>query len=62
MPIGAQAVAQHLSVAPVIFGAGDGETVTEPIELLGIDRIHTKTAFQQGFDDGAVGYFDCYPN
>jgi hypothetical protein len=37
VPIGAQAVGQHVSVAPVILGAGHGEAVAEPIELLGID-------------------------
>ena len=36
VPIGAQAVGQHMSVAPVIFGAGHGEAVAEPVELLGI--------------------------
>ena len=46
VPISAQAVGQHVSVAPIIFGAGDGETVTEPIELAGIDPIDAKTAFQ----------------
>ena len=62
VPIGAQAVGQHMSVAPVIFGAGHGEAVAEPIELLGIDPIDAKTAFQQGLDDRAVGRFDGHPN
>ena len=62
MPIGAQAVAQHVSVAPVILGAGHGEAVAEPIELLGIDPKDAKTAFQQGFDDGALRHFDGHPN
>ena len=51
-----------MSVAPVILDVGHGETVAEPIELLGIDPIDTKTAFQQGFDNRAVGYFDGHPN
>jgi len=62
MPIGAQAVAQHVSVAPVILGAGHGEAVAEPIELLGIDPIDAETAFQQGFDDGALRHFDGHPD
>src|SRR6266436_5798614 len=62
VPIGAQAVGQHVSVAPVVLGAGHGEAVAEPVELLGIDPIHAKTAFQQGFDDRAVRHFDCHPN
>src|SRR5262245_32201925 len=32
VPIGAQAVAQHVSVAPVILGAGHGEAAAEPID------------------------------
>src|SRR5882672_6854489 len=51
-----------MSVAPVIFGAGHGEAVAEPVELLGIDPIDAKTAFQQGFDDRALGHFDGHPN
>src|SRR5882672_304038 len=51
-----------MSVAPVIFGAGDGEAVAEPVELLGIDPIDAKTAFQQGFDDRALRHFDRHPN
>ena len=62
MPIGAQAVGQHVSVAPVILGAGHGEAVAEPIELLGIDGIDAKSAFQQGFDDRALRHFDGHPN
>ena len=62
MPIGAQAVAQHVSVAPIILGAGHGEAVAEPIELLGIDPIDAETAFQQGFDDRALRHFDGHPN
>src|SRR6266853_6369215 len=60
--IGAQAVGQHVSVAPVIFGAGHGEAVAEPVELLGIDPIDAKAAFQQGFDDGALRHFDGHAN
>src|SRR6202035_4943399 len=41
---------------------GHGEAVAEPVELLGIDPMDAKTAFQQGFDDRAVRHFDGYPN
>src|SRR5438132_6883495 len=51
-----------MSVAPIILGAGHGEAVTEPVELLGIDPIDAKTAFQQGFDDRALRHFDGHPN
>jgi len=51
-----------VSVAPVIRGACHGEAVAEPIELLGIDAVDAKTAFQQGLDDRAVGHFDGHPN
>src|ERR1700730_7598825 len=51
-----------MSVAPVIFGTRHGEAVAEPIELLGIDPIDAKTAFQQGFDDRTVRHFDGHPN
>src|SRR6476660_10497716 len=51
-----------MSVAPVIFSAGHGEAVAEPVELLGIDPIDAKAAFQQGFGDRAVGSFDGHPN
>src|SRR5438552_276716 len=43
-------------------GAGHREAVAESIELLGIDAIDAKTAFQQGFDDRALGHFDGHPN
>src|SRR6266446_971838 len=62
VPIGAQAVGQHVSVAPVIFGAGHGEAVAEPVELLRIDPIDAKTTFQQGFDDRTLRHFDGHPN
>jgi len=56
--IGAQAVGQHLGVAPVVFGTGDGEAVAEPIKLLGIDRMNLKATFQQRFNHGAVRRLD----
>ena len=56
--IGAQAVGLDMGVAAIVLGAGDGEAVAEPIELLGIDRIHLETAFQQCFDDRAVRHLD----
>src|ERR1700720_710654 len=36
--------------------------VAEPVELLGIDPIDAKTAFQQGFDDRTLRHFDGHPN
>src|SRR5207245_3519594 len=42
--------------------ARNGEAVAEPIELFGIDPIDAKPAFQQGFDDRALGHFDGHPN
>jgi hypothetical protein len=62
VPIGAQAVAQHVSVAPVVLGAGHGEAIAEPIDLLGIDPVDAKTAFQQGLYYGAMRRFDCHPD
>ena len=43
-------------------GAGPGEAVAEPIELLGIDPINAKIAFRQGFDDRTLRHFDGHPN
>ena len=58
VPIGTQAIRQHMGVTPVVLGAGDREAVSEPVELLGVDRVDLEAALQQGFDHGPVRHFD----
>jgi hypothetical protein len=58
MPVGTQRIAQHMRVAPVILGTGDGETVAEAIELLRVDHVDRETAFEQRLDNRAVRHLD----
>ena len=58
MPVGSQGVGEHVGIAAVVLGAGDGESIAEAVELLGVDRIDLETALQQDFDDGTVRHLD----
>jgi hypothetical protein len=57
-PIGAQGIAQDEGVASIIFGAGDGVTVAESVELLGVDGEDVKAALEHGLDDGPARNLD----
>jgi hypothetical protein len=54
VPVGAQGVAEHMGVATVVLGTGDGEAVTEAVELLWVNRIDQKATFEQRLDNRAV--------
>jgi len=58
MPVGAQRVGEHVGVAAVVLGAGDGVAIAEAVELLGIDRIDLEAALEQDLDDGTVRRLD----
>ena len=60
MPVGAQGIGKDLRIAPVILGAGHSEAVAEAVELLRVDRVYLEPAFEQGFDNRPVRYFDRY--
>src|SRR5262249_43767355 len=58
VPVGAQAVAENMSIAAVVLGPGHRETIAEAVKLLWIDRIDLKTAFEQRFDNRAMRHLD----
>src|SRR5215467_146225 len=57
-PIGPQRIGKHLGITAVILGTGRRETITEAIELLGIDSVDVEATLEQRFDDGAMWNFD----
>ena len=58
MPVGSQGVGEHVGIAAVVLGAGDGELIAEAVELFGVDRIDLETALEQDLDDGTVRHLD----
>ena len=56
--IGSQRVRQDEGVAAIIFGAGDGVTVAEAIQLFGVDGEHGEVLFEQRFDHSSAWNFD----
>ena len=58
MAIGAQGAGEHMGVAAVVLGAGDGEAVAEAVELLGVDGMDGEALLEQGVDHGAVRHLD----
>jgi hypothetical protein len=60
VPVSAQGVAEHMGVATVVLNTGDGEAVSEAVELLWVNRIHQKAAFEQRLDNWAVWHLDGY--
>src|SRR5208337_1545222 len=58
MPVGSQGVGEHVGIAAIVLGAGDGESIAEAVELFGVDRIDLETALEQDLDDGTVRRLD----
>jgi hypothetical protein len=58
MPIRAQPGRCDPGIAPVVLGPGDADAVTQPVELLGIDRVHGKAAVQQGIHHRPVRHLN----
>src|SRR5215467_11677414 len=56
--VGAQAVAEDMSIAAVVLGSGDGKPIAEAVELLRVDRVDAKPTFEQRFDNRAVRHLD----
>ena len=56
--ISSQRVGQNESVTTIVLGPGYAMTITEPVQLLGIDRKHSIVALQEGLAQGAVRDFD----
>jgi hypothetical protein len=57
--IGAQRIGEPLGVTVFVLGTRRRETITEAIELLGIDGIDVETTRERRLDDGAMRHFDC---
>jgi hypothetical protein len=57
-PIGTDGVGKDKGIAPVILGSRDTVTITEPVQLLGINRKDMEASFEQSFDDRATRHFD----
>ena len=55
MPIRAQPGRCDSGIAPVVLGPGDADAITQPLELLGIDRVHGKAAVQKASTTGPCG-------
>jgi hypothetical protein len=47
-----------MGVATVVLSTGDGEAVSEAVELLWVNRIDQKAAFEQRLDNRAVWHLD----
>src|SRR5215831_11907447 len=47
-----------MSIAAVVLGSGDGKPIAEAVELLRVDRVDAKPAFEQRFDNRAVRHLD----
>jgi hypothetical protein len=58
IPVGSKGVRQNEGVAAVVLGSGGGMSVTEAIELLGVDGEYGDAAFKQGLHDGSTRCFD----
>ena len=58
VPVGPQAVAEHMSIAAIILGASHGEPIAKTVELLRVDRVNLKTAFEQRLDNRAMRHLD----
>src|SRR5271166_322171 len=58
MTVGSQRVGEHVGIAAIVLGAGDGESIAEAVELFGVDRIDLETALEQDLDDGAMRRLD----
>ena len=57
-PVGAHAIAHHVGVPTVILRTGHAVPVAQAVELLRIDRVHDKSAIDQGIDYRAVRHLD----
>ena len=55
-----KSIGQDESVPSVVFGAADTMSVTESVELFGIDGEDGDAAFEQGLDDCSMWLFDSY--
>jgi len=60
--IGAQSGRCDPGIAPIVLGPGDADAVAQPVELLGIDRVHGKAAVQQGIHHRSVRHLDGHRN
>src|SRR5581483_6998984 len=56
--IGSQSGRQNVGITPIILGPRHGETITEAIKLLWIDRVHTETSLDQHLHNGTVRRLD----
>ena len=48
MVVGAQGITERAGITSVVLGAGRREAVTEPIQLLRIERVDHEAAFHHG--------------
>src|SRR5215472_8259271 len=58
VPVGAQGITEHMGVATVVLGTSNSEAVTKAVELLWVNRIDQKAAFEQRLDNRAVWHLD----
>ena len=58
--IGTKGIGEDEGVTPVVLGAAHGMTVSESVDLLGIDGENGDAALEKGFDYGAMRFFDGY--
>ena len=55
MPVGSQGVGEHVGIAAVVLGGGDGDWIAEAVELFGVDRIDLEMVLERDLDDGTCG-------
>jgi len=58
MHVSKQSVCKDISVPPVIFGTGQGEAVSEAVQLFGIDSEDLATPLKEGLNNRAVRDLD----
>lgn len=56
--VGAKRVGEHKGISSIVFSSGRTVTVSETVELLGIDTEHSEAALQQSLDQWPPAQFD----
>jgi hypothetical protein len=57
-PVGAYTIGQDVGIPAIVLGSGDTESVTQAVELPGIDRVYDEPPIDQRIDDRPMRYFD----
>ncbi len=56
--VGSEGIGEHKGISLIVFGSGGAVTVSEAVELLGIDPANGEAALQQTLDERSPAQFD----